>query len=65
MDTLTKRWHLLAKCAAHPNPEWWTSSNQTHRAAAIDVCRTCPVRRECGEEGRGMVYGIWGGVVRG
>ncbi len=63
----TRRWHLLAACATHPNPEWWTGSNPRQRADAAKVCQTCPVIRDCRREADELdaCYGVWAGEVRG
>lgn len=65
METVTRRWHVAAKCAQHPNPEWWTGSNRHQRQEAAKVCRTCPVIAECRREAEGMAFGVWAGEVRG
>lgn len=61
----TRRWHVAATCATHTNPEWWTGSNPADRRKAAQVCRTCPVIRECAAEAEGMTFGVWAGEVRG
>lgn len=60
-----KRWHLSALCVTHPDWQQWTEGNRAGIARAIAVCKLCPVRQPCAEEGRGESYGVWGGEWRG
>jgi len=61
-----QHWRQHAACrgaspaAFYPEPGQWNVA-----AAAIAVCQTCPVVKQCGEVGAGEVYGIWGGVNAG
>lgn len=40
---------------------WFTGSTE---AAAILVCKRCPVRAECLEDGLWEEHGVWGGLTR-
>lgn len=64
-------WHERGACNARPDLTWFPVAGNGGRggqpaeyvraiAAAIAVCRTCPVIDECREAGRGE-HGIWGG----
>ena len=63
-------WQLAARCRGrddlffHPHGER-EPSRGTRERAAVEVCRSCPVRRECLEhalESR-EPYGVWGGTT--
>ena len=55
-------WHLQAACRGLPNSMFFPETGDDTRPAK-QVCKTCPVRRECGGyavENR-VKYGIWNG----
>ena len=47
------------------HPELWFADNPDDVARARELCRECPVRREClaGAMDRGEEDGVWGGEV--
>jgi WhiB family redox-sensing transcriptional regulator len=55
-------WRLSAACRGH-NTDLWFSDDQTEIAEAKTVCYRCPVRTECGDDGRAEAYGVWGGTT--
>ena len=56
-------------CASHYDPDLWfplgykSNINQVQIAQAKELCNSCPVQRECLEEGLEIrhPHGIWGG----
>lgn len=48
----------------HPHGEREPARSDRERAAQ-DLCRRCPVRRECADHALEMAepYGVWGGVT--
>jgi hypothetical protein len=52
-----------ALCADAPDPDLWYSAQPSRRAAAIRICRACPVIARCGQwaDAAGVTSGIWGG----
>lgn len=68
------------KCAADTNPDAWfpdiigrggpriskSRAIALETKRAIDICNTCPVKKEClevGMEDINLTYGIWGGTT--
>jgi hypothetical protein len=41
--------------------DYWTSDNQDDREHAVELCRPCPIRREClaGALARNECFGVW------
>lgn len=65
-------WHAQGNCSGHPDPELWHYQNSMHAdeqelqvlrsIEAISLCRTCPVKDKCLEEGlRDENIQFWGG----
>lgn len=44
------------------DPELWFSDRKRDKAAARELCMTCPLLADCRELGKTQEYGIWGGV---
>jgi WhiB family redox-sensing transcriptional regulator len=68
--TLTRgvRWTTAAACRGRPDlfyePLGEIYPHKRRREAdAKEVCRSCPVRKACLEEGMNEEYGIWGGTT--
>jgi WhiB family redox-sensing transcriptional regulator len=64
-------WQCRAACAS-ADPDLFigpdresADARQQREAAALSVCRRCPVRRECAlfAVSRGMGRGVWGGMT--
>jgi hypothetical protein len=55
-------WQGLAACAGH-DPELFFDPERY--AAALAVCRHCPVQGPCRELGRTQRYGVWAGRIHG
>lgn len=59
-------WKKLGLCASGKfDPDWWFDGYNDVNTARIvdDICRSCPVRLQCLEEGlENKDYGCWGGV---
>jgi WhiB family transcriptional regulator, redox-sensing transcriptional regulator len=61
-------WMTHAACK-HSGARFFPSETRTSRvsaeqyAAAVKVCRTCPVIEECREYGRDERFGVWGGTT--
>ena len=63
-------WQLAARCRGrddlffHPHGER-EPSRSTRENAAVEVCRHCPVRRECLDHALATrePYGVWGGMT--
>jgi WhiB family transcriptional regulator, redox-sensing transcriptional regulator len=64
-------WQVLAACADE-DPDLFigpdresAAARQEREAAALSVCRRCPVSRECAlfAISRGMGRGVWGGMT--
>ncbi|GAB3916429.1 hypothetical protein GCM10029976_078280 [Kribbella albertanoniae] len=59
-------WEAMGECRSTGNDAWFPEdADTTGKAAALDRCGFCPVRRSClayalstGEE-----YGVWGGTT--
>jgi hypothetical protein len=76
-----KRWHAEGNCNNHPDPDLWHYENSIHAdeqklqalrsVEAITLCRTCPVKDKCLQEGleteNVQFWGgwgtIWGGLL--
>lgn len=76
-----KSWHLQGNCMGHPDPDLWHYENSMHAdeqqlqvlrsIEAITLCRTCPVKDKCLQEGLesenvqfwGGSGTIWGGLL--
>lgn len=59
-------WHHGAACATHEPELWWADSDRPRaQAVAIDICRACPVQRDCLEHALAVPEreGIWGGLL--
>lgn len=69
-------WREDAACRHMPSDLWFPANDtEPHsptrpadRAAAVSVCRVCPVRAECladvmHHEGNGPRFGIWAGLT--
>lgn len=56
-------WHEEAACQ-DADPNLFFTPDETSQRAALTMCSTCPVRRECLEHAirAGESYGIWGGT---
>lgn len=53
-------WRNRAICADRPEVDWFADD----QAAAIRICRVCPVRLSCLASGLlGDEFGIWGGTT--
>lgn len=64
--SLVGSWHSQALCKG--KGDIWFSGQASDRAIAAQVCRSCPVRRECSEVAEAIGYdcrGTWGGIWRG
>lgn len=57
------RWQEQAACRGM-DPELWFSERGESTSEAKEVCRCCPVRRECSEFAlaNGERFGVWGGL---
>jgi len=66
-------WQRKAACRRKPPAMFFPTVSNTGRydqrtaAAALELCRRCPVRDEClaAAVGRGEKFGVWGGRVFG
>ena len=76
-----KRWHAEGNCTNHPDPDLWHYENSVHAdeqqlqvlrsVEAIALCRACPVKDKCLQEGlepeNVQFWGgwgtIWGGLL--
>lgn len=74
---------MIGLCSSHPNPDMWFPEGQVnvgrptrkaHRIMvenaieAMAICRECPVRARCLEQGmrdENIEHGIWGGMLAG
>ena len=74
---------MIGLCSSHPNPDLWfpergenqgrptRKQHQTmveNALEAMSICRNCPVRARCLEEGmkeENIEHGIWGGMLAG
>ena len=81
MTLKDKRWHAEGNCNNHPDPDLWHYENSIYpderalqvlrSVEAITLCRTCPVKDKCLEEGleseNVQFWGgwgtIWGGLL--
>jgi len=65
-------WHAEGNCSGHPDPDLWHYQNSMHSdeqqlqvlrsVEAISLCRMCPVKDKCLEEGlRDENIQFWGG----
>jgi WhiB family redox-sensing transcriptional regulator len=52
-------------CRTAADPDLWFADDLQDQAAAVAVCRACPVRALCGAWAldTGQLYGIWGGLT--
>lgn len=65
-------WEVRAACRTAPDPDAFFEIEDAAQdgrvpdpvrvAAALDLCRRCPIREECGRRGAES-YGIWGGLT--
>jgi WhiB family redox-sensing transcriptional regulator len=68
MDTIGRRtllpadppWHARARCR-DDDPDRWFPNSWPAAERAIEVCRACPVRTECADDGQDERFGVWGG----
>lgn len=65
--TARPAWHEQAACRDHPEPDLWHSDatgepGRRINARAKAVCRGCPVRQACLDDGLHRPHGIWGGL---
>ena len=76
-----KRWHAEGNCNNHPDPDLWHYESSIYAderdlqvlrsVEAITLCRSCPVKDKCLQEGLepeniqfwGGVGSIWGGLM--
>jgi len=58
-------WRDRAKCAGHPRPEMWHSTDADEIAYALAICHKCPVRLECLADRGDDTGSIWGGKAIG
>lgn len=63
---MNTEWMEHAKCVGEPLDDFFPNSTglkATKEAQKVidRVCSQCPVKRECGEYGRGSLGGVWGG----
>jgi hypothetical protein len=81
MTLKDKSWHGQGNCNQHPDPDLWHYENSVHAdeqqlqvlrsVEAISLCRICPVKQQCLEEGmnsRNIEFlggwgTIWGGLL--
>lgn len=63
-------WQLAARCRGHDELFFHPAGEReparsTRDAAAQELCRSCPVRRECAQHALQMQepYGVWGGLT--
>ena len=58
-------WRSQAACEGYADL-FFPQQDLTHVRAAVAICRTCPVVRECGEyaDSRDERNGVWGGRNR-
>lgn len=59
-------WHHRAACAGYEPELWWADTDSPRaQAAAVDICRACPVRQECLRHALALPEreGIWGGLL--
>lgn len=81
MTLKDKSWHGQGYCNQHPDPDLWHYENSVHAdvmqlqvlrsVEAISLCRICPVKQQCLEEGmepRNIEFlggwgTIWGGLL--
>lgn len=62
-------WHLQATCRGLPSQVFYGGNDQAPLSSkeitrAKTVCGTCPVRRDCLQQGLEEDWGIWGGFTR-
>jgi hypothetical protein len=64
LDPDNLQWHQLALCDGMPLTWFYDSyeSDSEIAKAVDDVCLNCPVIKECGLQGAGGEYGVWGGI---
>lgn len=64
-------WHEQAACRDHDPELWYPTSNRGPESDlpspsiryAIEICRSCPVRKPCATAGLREPHGIWGGMT--
>lgn len=57
-------WRDLAACVDEPAEVFFPERGDMDSvAAALSICRTCPVRGACLRAGMTEVHGIWGGAT--
>lgn len=60
-------WMDGAACKDYLPEVWFPDKPDRGRAdAALQVCKTCPVQRQCAEfaKATGSRFGVWGGTVK-
>jgi hypothetical protein len=54
------------RCATHPDPDLWTSSDPAERQAAVFICHRCPIEAACRQYGMSITdqwdNAIYGGL---
>ena len=55
-------WRTEAACRTLPTALFFPEQGET-AAAAKTACRTCPVARQCAQEGADEYHGVWGGIT--
>jgi hypothetical protein len=64
LDPDNLQWHQLAYCDGMPL-SWFYDDYETDAETAKatdDACLHCPVMKECGLQGAGGEFGVWGGI---
>ena len=59
-------WHLQAACYGHEPELWWAERDHPKaQAAALEICRACPVKQDCLQAALASneTEGIWGGLL--
>lgn len=62
----SQSWHLQAACHGHEPELWWAERDKPKaQAAAVDICRGCPVQQDCLQYAMDNREheGIWGGLL--
>lgn len=57
-------WQLRAACRGLPTNEWVREPGREYPEGQHDICRACPVRRECLAFAMAdqSIFGLWGGT---
>ena len=56
-------WRDSAACRGNDTAAWFDRTRRAE-AAAVAVCKQCPVRAQCLDYGKAEQWGVWGGVPR-